>query len=167
MVSGIGNGQGMDMSALWQNMLKKADKDGDGKISKTELQATLPEDGTGPSADQIFSKLDTNNDGFIDEAESAAATQRPHQGGRRHAQGTDPLAVFQKADSDSDGQISKSEFKSALPSGTDRATANQVFDSMDTNQDGVVTAQEYMAALGKMGKFNELFPPSEGFSTLA
>jgi Ca2+-binding EF-hand superfamily protein len=167
MVSGIGNGQGMDMSILWQKMLKKADKDGDGKVSKAELQAAMPEDGPGPSADDVFRKLDTNSDGFIDEAESAAATQKPHKGHPRPSQGADPLALFQKADSDDDGQISKADFKSALPSGTDSATANQVFDSMDANQDGVVDAQEYMAALAKTGSMNQLFPPPEGFSTLA
>jgi Ca2+-binding EF-hand superfamily protein len=162
MISGIGNAQNADMAARWQDFLKKADKDGDGKISKDEFKAGGPQ---GANADELFSKLDTNGDGYLDESENAAAAAKM-QRGHHPRKGADPLEVFQQADKDGDGKISKGDFKSALPAGTDSTTAGQVFDSMDTNQDGVVDATEYMAALEKMGKFNQLFP-QEGVSALA
>jgi hypothetical protein len=159
MISGIRGGQNADLSVLWQEQLNKADKDGDGKVSKAEFKTALPQAG-----DDLFDKLDANGDGFIDKTESAAAAKSRH--GRKHHAGADPLKLFTDADKDSDGKISKADFKSALPEGTDSATANQVFDSMDTNQDGVVDASEYMAAMKKTSLFTQLFP-QEGLSTLA
>jgi Ca2+-binding EF-hand superfamily protein len=164
MISGISGSQnGVDVTAAWQDLLKKADKDGDGKISKEEFKAAMPQGG-GPNADSLFNKIDTNGDGFIDESENAAAVKSRH-GGKRHG-GADPLKVFEQADKDGDGKISKSDFKSALPQGTDSATANKVFDSMDTNQDGVVDSSEYMAALQKTDLMTQLFS-QRGFSALA
>jgi Ca2+-binding EF-hand superfamily protein len=121
----------MDVSALWQDLLKRADKDGDGKISREEFEAAL-----GRGAD------------------------RASGGGRN------PMKLFEKADSDGDGKISKSDFQSALSQGTDSATAGAVFDAMDTNQDGVVSAAEYAAAMQKMDLLGQLLGP-QGFSTLA
>jgi len=165
MVSGISGGSnGFDVSAMWQNLLKKADKDGDGKISKAEFEAIVPQDSTGPGADNIFDKIDTNHDGFIDEAENAAAAAQMHHG--RHHGRADPLKVFQDADTDGDGKISKAEFQAALPQGTDSATAGKVFDSMDTNHDGVVDSTEYAAAMQNAGLITQLFPQT-GFSILA
>lgn len=164
MVSGItGGSNGGDLSALWQNMLKRADKDGDGKISKEEFKAAAPQGSTAGS-DDLFNKIDTNRDGFIDQSENAAAVGQMHN--KKPQGGADPLKVFNDADKDGDGKISKSDFKAALPEGTDRATANRVFDTMDANQDGVVDASEYMAAMQKAGLVTQLFPP-ESFSTLA
>jgi Ca2+-binding EF-hand superfamily protein len=165
MVSGISGSQNVDMSAMWQDLLKKADKDGDGRISKAEFQAASPQ-GNSSATDDLFKKLDTNGDGYIDASENAAAAQKMHRGHHHRQNATDPLQVFEKADKDHDGKISKDDFKSALPAGTDSATANQVFDSMDTNQDGIVDASEYMAAMEKMGQFTQLFP-QQGLSTWA
>jgi Ca2+-binding EF-hand superfamily protein len=165
MVSGIGDSQNrVDVFAMWQNLLKKADKDGDGKISKEEFQAAMPQGGTGTGADALFNKIDADGSGFIDESENAAAIGQMHR--HKHHGGANPLQVFQDADKDGDGKISKSEFQAALPQGTDSTTAGQVFDSMDTNQDGVVDASEYMAAMQKAGLFTQLFPP-QSFSALA
>ena len=132
MVTGISGGQGgMDVSALWQELLKRADKDGDGKISREEFE-----------------------------------TVRPKGGGRAPGGGSNPMKLFEKADGDGDGKISKSDFQSALAQDTDSATAGQVFDAMDTNQDGVVSAAEYAAAMQRLDLTGQLFGP-QGFSTLA
>jgi Ca2+-binding EF-hand superfamily protein len=164
MVSGINGGSnGAGLSAMWQELLKKADQDGDGKISKEEFKTVMPQ-GDGAGVESRFNKIDTNGDGLIDESENAAAVQKMHKGHRHKP--ADPLQVFEKADQDGDGTISKSDFKAALPEGTDRATANKVFDSMDTNQDGVVDAREYMAAMQKTDLMTQVFP-QESFSALA
>ena len=166
MVSGISGGPtGLDASAMWQDLLKRADKDGDGKISKEEFTAGMPQRSGGPSPADIFSKIDTNSDGYIDESENAVAVKNMPQGPPPGG-GANPMKVFEKADDDGDGKISKADFKAALPKGTDSATANKVFDSMDTNQDGTVSAEEYMAAMQKTDLMTQLFP-QEGFSSLA
>jgi len=132
MVTGISGVQGgRDVSALWQELLQRADKDGNGKISREEFEAARPKGGG------------------------------PVPGGGRNA-----MKLFEKADADGDGQISKSDFQSALAPASDSATAGEVFDAMDTNQDGVVSAAEYAAALQKMDLPGQLFGP-QGFSTLA
>ena len=69
-------------------MLKRLDSDGDGKISKEEAPERMRE---------RFDQIDTNGDGFIDEAEQKALIEnmrrrfaegggRP-EGGRRSADG--------------------------------------------------------------------------------
>jgi Ca2+-binding EF-hand superfamily protein len=167
MVSGIGGSQNVNMSTRWQDFLKNADTDGDGKVSRAEFQAAMAQKSDGANADDLFSKLDTNGDGYIDTSEAATA-QKTHHGHHHHGQqqATDPIQVFEQADQDGDGNIKKADFLAALPAGTDSKTAGQVFDSMDTNKDGVVSAAEYMAALGKTSQVNQLFA-RQSFSTLA
>jgi Ca2+-binding EF-hand superfamily protein len=163
MISGIG-GQNADVSAMWRELLSKADNNGDGRISKTELKEAMPQSDAGAGVDGLFGKIDTNGDGFIDKSEDAAVLGEILKSKRHSA--SDPLQVFRDADKDGDGRISKADFKSALPPGAKTSTANQVFDSMDTNRDGIVDASEYMAAMEKTGLMTQLFP-EEGFSTLA
>jgi len=74
--------------------------------------------------------------------------------------------LLKRADKDGDGQISKSDFQSAVSQDTDSAAAGQVFDAMDTNQDGFVSTAEYAAAMEKMDRAGQWFGP-QGFSTLA
>jgi len=154
---------GADLSAMWQELLKRADKDNDGKVSKAEFKKVMPP-GDAAGVEGLFNKIDVSGDGLIDESENAAALGRTDPKKRQGM--ADPLQVFNDADNDGDGKISKSDFKAALPEGTSSATANKVFDSMDTNQDGVVSAAEYMAALRKTDLRTQAFP-QEGFSTLA
>jgi Ca2+-binding EF-hand superfamily protein len=165
MVSGISGGSnGMDVSAMWQEMLKRTDKDGDGKISKEEMQAGMPAKGGGPGVDDIFSKIDTNADGYIDESENTTWVENMPKG--QPPAGPDPFELFETADTDSDGKISKAEFKAAAPKDSDDSTTDETFDAMDTNHDGYVSTEEYAAAMEKVGLMPRQ-PPSEGFSALA
>ena len=165
MVTGISGGQGgPDMSALWQELLKRADKDGDSKISREEFDSARPKD-RGRAHDNLFSRIDTNADGFIDESENAAVLKSVPKG-RPPGGGMNLMKLFEKADSDGDGQISKTDFQSAASQSTDSATAGQIFDAMDTNQDGVVSVAEYIAAMQKLEPPGQSSPP-QGLSTLA
>ena len=77
MVSGICGGQtGLDASALWQDLLKKADKDGDGKITKAEFKAAAPKGASESTVDKVFDSTDTNQDGVVSAEEYAAAMQK-------------------------------------------------------------------------------------------
>jgi Ca2+-binding EF-hand superfamily protein len=156
----------MDVAALWQELLRRADADGDGKIRQEEFSAARPE-GAGSVPEGLFGKIDADSDGFIDESENAAAVRHMYRG-RGHPGGMSPMKLFEEADADGDGQISKSDFKSALSPKVDGAAADQVFDAMDTNQDGFVSAAEYAAAMEKTGLMGRLSGRGQqGFSALA
>ena len=55
-----------------------ADKNHDGKLSKEEFTAMLP-DQMKANADAIFARRDADKDGFISKAEFTAPMQRPAQ----------------------------------------------------------------------------------------
>jgi Ca2+-binding EF-hand superfamily protein len=59
-------------STMRQEMFRRIDQDGDGKITKDEMVKGAPQrarDGAAPSVDDVFAKIDANQDGSIDEAE--------------------------------------------------------------------------------------------------
>lgn len=66
---------GGDPSARLAEFIKRADTDGDGKISKEEFSNM----GKRESEDR-FSKMDTNSDGFVDQAEVATIAQNMRRG---------------------------------------------------------------------------------------
>jgi hypothetical protein len=168
MVTGITGIQGgtPDLSAMWQQLLKQADKDGDGKISKTEFSAMSPVNGKGPNPDDLFAKIDTNKDGAIDQEEMQAAAQKMHH--KRPHQSPNLDALFKAADTDGDGKISKDEFNAIFDPNNASTGPNlsQVFDQMDTDGDGKVSEAEFMAAMQKAAQSLQSTMP-EGFSTLA
>lgn len=64
-----GAGKG-DRGQKMQQRLKAADKDGDGKISKSEAEASLPR------LAKHFDQIDTNKDGFLTRDEMHAWHQK-------------------------------------------------------------------------------------------
>lgn len=150
------------------------DADGNGVVTRAEAQAF---------ASQMFTRLDVNNDGQIDEADREARRQQ-----RRSE-------MFAKLDVDGDGQISRAEYmgferdrdgdrrgkrgmrgghrgghhgmKMMRSADTDNdgaisqdeftAAALQHFDRMDANSDGQVTQEERKAAREEMrGKWRQM-----------
>ena len=126
---GAGNGGGQ-----LDAMIKAADKDQDGKITKAEA-------GDAP----WFGKLDQNKDDVIDEAELKKA--RELMGGR-NAKGTQLAALLKKADKNGDGKINKAEAGNAA-----------WFAKLDQNKDDMIDAQEIEQAL-KMAASDESKPGS-------
>lgn len=75
--------------------------------------------------------------------------------------------LFSKLDGDGDGQISQSEFESALGAGgSNVANADSVFSKLDTNGDGSVSLDELSSALkgGKGGHHHHHVADSGGAS---
>ncbi|MCX5643898.1 MAG: EF-hand domain-containing protein [Phycisphaerae bacterium] len=107
MVSGISGGpKGIDMSAMWQDLIKRADKDGDGKVSKEEMLASMPQDG-GASPMKVFEKADADGDGKISKADFKAALPA----------GTDSATankVFDSMDTNQDGVVDAQEYLAAM-----------------------------------------------------
>ena len=152
MVSNLSSQYGSSrVSDMWQNLLKTADTDGDGKISKAELTAVQSgnQNSSGPSADDIFSQTDSDGDGYLTSTEFSTQAEKmgPPPGGPG---GPPPSAedLFKTADSDSDGKVTLDELTSALPD-DQKSNAASIFKSMDTDGDGSVTQSEFTAAMKK------------------
>lgn len=105
-------------------LVKAADKNADGKITKAEA-------GDAP----WFAKLDQNSDGVIDAAELEKARKAMSAAG-----GSQFDAVLKKADKNGDGKITKGEAGDAA-----------WFDKLDQNKDGVIDAEELEKARKAMG----------------
>jgi Ca2+-binding EF-hand superfamily protein len=117
-------------SELKDHVFKVADQNGDGSISKDELTKLLSNSSqSSTTADDLMTALDTNKDGSISKSESDAAIDKA--GKKRHAQGPPPPPP--PADSSS--------------SSSDKTSSSQIFDALDTNKDGTVSASELLAAL--------------------
>ncbi|MGC3957820.1 MAG: EF-hand domain-containing protein [Verrucomicrobiota bacterium] len=155
-----------NLEAMRQNRFKKADADSDGKITKDELSKVIPQNGKGPSVDEVFTQVDTNQDGAIDVTEDAAALQQmekshgasgPHGPGGRPP-GPPPDAgkltedLFKSVDSDEDGSISEAELTTALSANeqTSSLDAKELFKLLDSDEDGSVTEAELKSALETM-----------------
>jgi Ca2+-binding EF-hand superfamily protein len=125
-----------------------------------------------PDLAQLFSSMDANGDGSVSKEEFSTAFQKLDPSSQStvlsaQEQQTAVNDLFQQADTNGDGSISLSEMDnlaaSVKPSGgghhhhkhgagssTDGSTASVsgVFDSLDTNKDGVVSIDELAAAVG-------------------
>ena len=82
--SGTQGGRPNGLSKLGEALFDKVDSDGNGSISKTELQSALGTGTDSGTADKLFSKLDKSGDGAIDAKEFAAALQGRGGHHRRH-----------------------------------------------------------------------------------
>ncbi len=110
--------------------LKAMDKDGDGKVSRSEFTGPAPR----------FTQMDTDKDGQITmkEARLAMPAAQPAAPSNTNAEAAGPMAARIKAmDKDGDGKISKDEFP--------RPNA---FDRLDVNNDGFLTPDEMPRAAG-------------------
>jgi hypothetical protein len=89
-----------DPSSFGQKLFNSVDTDGDGQISKSELESAVTTGGgTVSQADAFFSKLDRNGDGSVSKGELTAGLQahhgQHHHGAPAGSSGSgDPLAAL-------------------------------------------------------------------------
>jgi len=145
-------------------MFDRLDKNGDGKISKDELEAA-PE-----RIREMIARADANHDGVITKEEFLAAGPGrfgkgkkgegkgeppkgepgkgppPGEGGKKDRGMPDPARIMKRLDKNGDGKISKDEAQGLL--------AN-FFDRIDSNNDGFITEAELRASQQKMEGFRD------------
>jgi len=111
-----GGGQGRFQLPSFADLDKNHDK----KISRDEFPSTLPQ--------QMFDRLDENHDGFISEEEWSRARGRMMGGGGPRT----GEALVKLLDTDKDGKVSRDEFAKIVA----------IFDALDQNHDGSLSAEE-------------------------
>jgi len=121
--------------------LKKADRDGDGRISREEFLANPVFKRAGDERlNKMFDRMDQNQDGFLDQKDREAGRdkRRPPRGNQR------------ELDLDQNGTIDFEEFQKAPWVG--RMPQNErerIFKSMDGNEDGEISVAELRRHLEK------------------
>ena len=113
--------------------LMRADKDGDGRISRAEATAASAE-----HASAWFDKLDTNKDGYISSDELKQARETRHEHGRGDMR-EKMEQRFKDADTNNDGQLSLDEVQAKMPRLAERFTA------LDTDKNGLLSKEELKA----------------------
>jgi Ca2+-binding EF-hand superfamily protein len=160
------NGDGQIGEREWLSVFEKIDKDGDGILSKEELEESRREareearkrmferfdaDGSGtisreefPGPDERFAGMDTNSDGELSPEETKDAAvkmrgMRERQAGRW---------MLNRLDADASGTISKEEFP----------WSDERFALIDENGNGEISPEELKAAAAKRREMMEEHP---------
>jgi hypothetical protein len=131
--------QDLDRAAVQQHAadaFERIDANGDGKIDSADREARVK---------ARFDRVDANSDGAISYDEYTALRGEWADGARSERRGMrgHAMGLGSKADADSDGAITKTEFEAALLAR---------FDAADTDNDGTVTAAERKAQHDMMRK---------------
>jgi|GEM_PF-1493379 len=168
-LSSVGYG-GFASSAIkqfQQNLFSQIDQNGDGSVSKTELeQAVTKAGGATKAADALYSVLDPNNSGGFGEQQFAQVL--PGSGfsdqvqaqligyqaqGWPGASGTQPggqlaQSLFSQIDGNGDGTISKTELEQAVTkAGGTKEAADALYAKLDPNATGSVSQQQFAQSL--------------------
>lgn len=132
----------------------------------------------GSSGDDLFTKVDSNGDGSISTEEMASLRELMDKMASAES-GTDDVtsgddALFSKLDTDGNGSLSQAEFETGRPQpgqgpqgaggmpppppagGAAKADSTS-YDPLDTNQDGVVSAEERLAGNSASDPMQALF----------
>lgn len=106
------------------------DSNGDGKITKAELEAR---------GAARFAKLDTDGDAAVSAAELEAHLQERAK--------DNAARMMEKLDADGDGKLTQAEMESRRHRGGGR-----MFSRMDANDDGAISKEEFDAAKAKFSE---------------
>ncbi|HRJ11458.1 MAG TPA: EF-hand domain-containing protein, partial [Prosthecobacter sp.] len=161
LAAGVSTASAQQGGGRLAEFLKRADKDGDGKISKEEFKSLSQRD----DGDERFSRMDTNGDGFVDQSEMAAIGERMRRGpgGPPESPGSKSEGGFRRPPSENpEGKPAPEGERPPGPPGErppgDRPQGDrppggpgmgpnpeEIYGRMDKNSDGFVDKDEYVA----------------------
>lgn len=128
-------------------MVKRADTDGDGKVSREEFVKART-----AALEQAFARLDTDGDGKLDEKEAEAGAEQMRSmlaGGRGGLRPDGPRP--QRPDGDRPGRPDGQR----PPRPGAGAMAEQGFERMDSDGDGKLSREEFAAGMARLREFME------------
>jgi len=178
-----GNG-GVDPAKMKEKMFAAMDANGDGDVSKTELQSLLDKmsaaSGTSStvSVDDIMNSVDTDGDGSLSKSEFAASGPKPKDsygsdnlsaqmstaqfahmaGAGGPPPGPPPSGDLSSLDEDDDGSISSTEFGISSSSDT---KLTELFKAIDTDGSGSLSSEETDAFKAAMEAMRPPEPPPQ------
>lgn len=148
-INGFGSFQAASLSEMRQTMFNMIDQNGDGSIDKSELTALSQQNGS-DLVDEIFSKVDTNQDDLISKIEFDASLAKMEQQMKNGDSGMSALSgmppppppenVFDTADTNDDGFVSKDELTAVM--GQNGNNIDKIFSQVDTDGDGLISKTE-------------------------
>jgi len=168
---GAGGGGGPSGPDMKKVMFMSMDKDKDGKLTREEMQAIVDKvnQQSGSSID-LFTSLDANSDGFVDDSEIDELFKKMGLGGgggggggggsAGGAQAGGPAqsaeTMFKYLDKDKDGKLSQAEMASTMEKANAAAKARgeqefDFFEKLDVDNDGFVDrgeADEFFKMMG-------------------
>ncbi len=116
-----------------EDIIKRMDQDGDGKLSKSEFRM---------GADR-FDQMDKNKDGFVTSDEFEMPSFGGNGQGGFNGRMPSKDEIFKMSDRDGDGKIAESEFRMGA----------DMFKRLDKNGDGFITPDEFeMPSFGGNGQ---------------
>ena len=143
-VSSFSSNTAASLAEMRQKMFKSVDTNSDGSIDKTEMSALFQQDSSS-IVDSLFSGLDANQDDLISMIESDAGLAKLGQSikssgdGMAGASGMPPPdKVFDTADTNQDGYVSKDELAAVMGSGS----IDKLFSKIDTDGDNLISRTE-------------------------
>lgn len=160
-VSSFSSSTAASLAEMRQKMFNSVDTNSDGSIDKTEMSALFQQDTTS-IVDSLFSGLDANQDDLISMIESDAGLAKLGKSIKNSGDGMKGMAgmpppdkVFDTADVDGDGSMTKEELAAVIGDGS----ASQLFGKIETDGDGLISRAEDDTFLGSMAGASGMRPP--------
>jgi hypothetical protein len=137
---------------LQQNAFKKLDTDGNGTLDQSEVEAGKPKTVTNDQATKIYNNMDTDKSGGVTLDEFIKGTATGGGVGLINQLPTDAIDVLLKLQQGgaltqaAPAKTDDSQSGGNGGSGGGSGSGGQTFDPLDTNKDGIVSEQEFLAA---------------------
>jgi Ca2+-binding EF-hand superfamily protein len=157
MISGIKSISTTSLTEMRQQAFNQIDTNQDGSIDKSEI-ALLIQESSSNLVNSFSSNLDTNQDDLVGTIEFESGMVKLEQqmkqaGGTAGASGMSappppPDKVFDTADTNKDGIVTKDELAAAIGQGG--GNIDELFSQVDTDGDGSITRAEDDAFLAQM-----------------
>jgi Ca2+-binding EF-hand superfamily protein len=125
---------------MQKKMFDKLDTDQNGSLDENELQAGKPKTVTKDQASKLYDVLDADQSGTVTMDEFAAGTQSGPGMGLISQLPSDALDVLLQLQQQDGMQ------QASTGGGGDQPASDAAYDALDTNQDGVVSEEEFLAA---------------------